>query len=98
MKLDGFATLSLAKLQLLKGRYRGLAHEDEMAELLSHCLFGLNPRPPPKCPRRTRGDFCTEAVVFTGTEVGDFMELALVFATVAATLGLMVVFGAWWYR
>jgi hypothetical protein len=36
--------------------------------------------------------------VFTGTEVGDFMELALVFATVAATLGLMVVFGAWWYR
>jgi len=26
------------------------------------------------------------------------MELALVFATVAATLGLMVVFGAWWYR
>src|SRR5262245_35749439 len=28
MKLDGFATLYLDKLQALKSRYRGLAHED----------------------------------------------------------------------
>ena len=31
MKLDGFATLYLDKLNALKSRYRGLAHEDEMA-------------------------------------------------------------------
>src|SRR5262245_18776137 len=44
LKLDGFATLYLERLQALKGRYRGLAHEDEMVPLLAHCTFGLNPR------------------------------------------------------
>src|SRR5262245_28249644 len=34
MTLDGFATLYVTKLQALKARYRGLDHEDEMADLL----------------------------------------------------------------
>ena len=44
MKLDGFATLYLDKLNDLKARFRGLAHEDEMVDLFSHCTFNLNPR------------------------------------------------------
>lgn len=44
MKLDGFATLYLTRLQALKGRYRGREHEDEMVPLLAHCTFDLNPR------------------------------------------------------
>ena len=30
IRIDGFATLYMDKLQALKGLYRGLAHEDEM--------------------------------------------------------------------
>lgn len=41
----GFATLDLARLLRLEARYRGLAHEDEMVELLAHCAFGASPRP-----------------------------------------------------
>lgn len=44
MKLDGFSTLYLDKLQALKGLYRGHAHEDEMVGYLPHCTFNLNPR------------------------------------------------------
>ena len=44
MSLDGFATLYLQKLEALKGRYRGLAHEDEMVGYLPHCTFNLNVR------------------------------------------------------
>jgi rhamnulose-1-phosphate aldolase/alcohol dehydrogenase len=44
MKLDGFATLYLDKLEGLKKLYRGLAHEDEMVGYLAHCTFALNPR------------------------------------------------------
>lgn len=44
MQLDGFATLDLAKLHLLEGRYRGLEHEDEMVAYLPHCTFNLNAR------------------------------------------------------
>lgn len=44
MKLDGFATLYLEKLESLKGRYRGLEHEDEMVAYLPHCTFNLNAR------------------------------------------------------
>lgn len=44
MKLDGFATLYLDRLERLTGLYRGLAHEDEMADMLPHCTFNLNPR------------------------------------------------------
>ncbi|TFW30174.1 bifunctional rhamnulose-1-phosphate aldolase/short-chain dehydrogenase [Duganella callida] len=44
IKLDGFSTLYMDKLQALKSRYRGLAHEDEMVAYLPHCTFNLNPR------------------------------------------------------
>ncbi len=44
MKLDGFATLYLDKLEGLKRLYRGLADEDEMVDYLPHCTFNLNPR------------------------------------------------------
>ncbi len=44
MKLDGFATLYMDKLDGLKKLYRGLEHEDEMVGYLPHCTFNLNPR------------------------------------------------------
>lgn len=44
IKLEGFSTLYMDKLQALKKRYRGLAHEDEMVDYLPHCTFNLNPR------------------------------------------------------
>lgn len=44
MKLDGFSTLYMDKLNSLKGLYRGLAHEDEMVAYLPHCTFNLNAR------------------------------------------------------
>jgi len=44
MKLDGFATLYMSKLEQLKQIYRGLEHEDEMVGYLPHCTFNLNPR------------------------------------------------------
>ena len=44
MKLDGFSTLYLDKLNSLKGLYKGLATEDDMVGLFSHCTFNLNPR------------------------------------------------------
>ena len=44
MKLDGFSTLYLDKLESLRDRYRGLEHEDEMVGYLPHCTFNLNTR------------------------------------------------------
>ncbi len=44
MKLDGFATLYMDKLNALKGLYRGVEHEDEMVGYLPHCTFNLNAR------------------------------------------------------
>ncbi|MGN6548315.1 MAG: bifunctional rhamnulose-1-phosphate aldolase/short-chain dehydrogenase [Pararhizobium sp.] len=44
IRMDGFATLYMDKLQALKGLYRGVAHEDEMVGYLPHCTFDLNPR------------------------------------------------------
>jgi rhamnulose-1-phosphate aldolase/alcohol dehydrogenase len=44
IKLDGFATLYMEKLQALKKLYRGVEHEDEMVGYLPHCTFNLNPR------------------------------------------------------
>jgi rhamnulose-1-phosphate aldolase/alcohol dehydrogenase len=44
IRLDGFATLYLDKLERLKRLYRGIAHEDEMVGYLPHCTFDLNPR------------------------------------------------------
>ncbi|HET6385820.1 MAG TPA: bifunctional rhamnulose-1-phosphate aldolase/short-chain dehydrogenase [Armatimonadota bacterium] len=44
IRRDGFATLYLDRLQALKQRYRGVDHEDEMAELYSLCAFGGSTR------------------------------------------------------
>ena len=44
MKLDGFSTLYLDKLNALQKIYRGPEHEDEMVGYLPHCTFNLNPR------------------------------------------------------
>ena len=44
IKMDGFATLYMEKLEALKGLYRGVAFEDEMVGYLPHCTFNLNPR------------------------------------------------------
>ena len=44
MRLDGFATLYMDKLQALRGLYRGVAFEDEMVGFLPHCTFNLNTR------------------------------------------------------
>jgi rhamnulose-1-phosphate aldolase/alcohol dehydrogenase len=43
-RLDGFATLYMAKLLELERKYRGREHEDEMPALYAHCTFNLNPR------------------------------------------------------
>lgn len=44
IKLDGFATLYLEKLEALKGPYKGVEDEDRMVGFLPHCTFNLNPR------------------------------------------------------
>src|SRR5690606_20192218 len=44
IRMDGFATLYMDKLDALKGLYRGVEHEDEMVAYLPHCTFNLNPR------------------------------------------------------
>ena len=44
MKLDGFSTLYMSRLEGLKKLYRGVEHEDEMVGYLPHCTFNLNPR------------------------------------------------------
>ncbi len=44
IKMDGFSTLYMDKLNALRALYRGLEHEDEMVGYLPHCTFNLNPR------------------------------------------------------
>ncbi|SFP42086.1 bifunctional rhamnulose-1-phosphate aldolase/short-chain dehydrogenase [Tranquillimonas alkanivorans] len=44
IRMDGFATLYMDKLEALKGLYRGPEHEDEMVGYLPHCTFNLNTR------------------------------------------------------
>jgi rhamnulose-1-phosphate aldolase/alcohol dehydrogenase len=46
MKLDGFATLYMDKLESLKELYKSLDQEDAMVHALNHCIFNLNPRAP----------------------------------------------------
>jgi rhamnose utilization protein RhaD (predicted bifunctional aldolase and dehydrogenase) len=46
MKLDGFATLYMDRLESLKGIYKSLDQEDAMVHALNHCIFNLNPRAP----------------------------------------------------
>ncbi len=44
IKMDGFATLYMDKLNDLKSLYRGVEFEDEMVAYLPHCTFNLNSR------------------------------------------------------
>ncbi|MGV8937262.1 MAG: bifunctional rhamnulose-1-phosphate aldolase/short-chain dehydrogenase [Allorhizobium sp.] len=44
IKLDGFSTLYMDKLQALKTLYKGVEDEDRMVGFLPHCTFNLNPR------------------------------------------------------
>ncbi|MBA8879341.1 bifunctional rhamnulose-1-phosphate aldolase/short-chain dehydrogenase [Phyllobacterium myrsinacearum] len=44
IKLDGFATLYMQKLESLKSIYRGVEDEDRMVGFLPHCTFNLNGR------------------------------------------------------
>jgi rhamnulose-1-phosphate aldolase/alcohol dehydrogenase len=44
IKLDGFATLYMDKLEALKCLYQGVHDEDRMVGFLPHCTFNLNPR------------------------------------------------------
>ncbi len=46
MKLDGFATLYMDKLNSLKSLYKSIDQEDAMVHALNHCTFNLNPRAP----------------------------------------------------
>ena len=46
MKLDGFATVYMDKLLILRGHYKSLDQEDAMVAALDHCIFNLNPRAP----------------------------------------------------
>ena len=46
MKLDGFSTLYMDKLESLKQLYKGLDQEDAMVVALNHCIFNLNSRAP----------------------------------------------------
>lgn len=44
IKLDGFASLYMEKLQSLKSIYKGVDDEDRMVGFLPHCTFNLNSR------------------------------------------------------
>ncbi|EJN06296.1 bifunctional rhamnulose-1-phosphate aldolase/short-chain dehydrogenase [Phyllobacterium sp. YR531] len=44
IKLDGFATLYMEKLNSLKSIYKGIYDEDRMVGFLPHCTFNLNGR------------------------------------------------------
>lgn len=44
IKMDGFATLYMDKLNSLRDIYRGVDYEDEMVGYLPHCTYNLNPR------------------------------------------------------
>ena len=46
MKLDGFSTLYMDKLESLKRLYKALDQEDTMVAVLNHCIFNLNSRAP----------------------------------------------------
>jgi rhamnulose-1-phosphate aldolase/alcohol dehydrogenase len=70
MKMDGFSSLYVEKLEALKGLYRGHAHEDEMPALFPHCFFNLNPRAtsidtPPHCfiPHRHVDHMHSDAII-----------------------------------
>src|SRR5258708_39143130 len=46
LKKNGLAALYVDRLRNLKNIYRGIKHEDEMAELFNHCIYDLNSKAP----------------------------------------------------
>ena len=46
LKKSGLAALYVDRLRSLKNIYRGIDHEDEMAELFNHCIYDLNSKAP----------------------------------------------------
>ena len=46
LKKNGLAALYLDRLHRLEKIYRGIGHEDEMVELLNHCIYDLNSKAP----------------------------------------------------
>ena len=46
MKRNGLVALYVDRLRALKNVYRGLEHEDEMVELLNHCIYDLDSKAP----------------------------------------------------
>jgi rhamnulose-1-phosphate aldolase/alcohol dehydrogenase len=46
LKRSGLAALYVDRLRGLKNIYRGIQFEDEMVELLNHCIFDLNSKAP----------------------------------------------------
>lgn len=44
IRLDGFATLDMARFRSIRDGYTGPAMEDDAVALYPHCTFGLNPR------------------------------------------------------
>jgi rhamnulose-1-phosphate aldolase/alcohol dehydrogenase len=46
MKRNGLAALYVDRLRALKNVYRGLQYEDEMVELLNHCIYDLDSKAP----------------------------------------------------
>jgi rhamnulose-1-phosphate aldolase/alcohol dehydrogenase len=44
IRLDGFSTLYMDRLLLLRELYKGPEHEDAVVDLYPHCTFNLNPR------------------------------------------------------
>ena len=46
MKRNGLVALYVDRLRALKNVYRGLQYEDEMVELLNHCIYDLDSKAP----------------------------------------------------
>ena len=88
MKMDGFSTLYMDKLQALKAMYRGVAHEDDMVGYLPHCTFNLNPRAASidtalhaYVPRRHVDHVHSDAIIALAASVNSQALTAEVFGT-----------------
>ena len=46
LKRNGLSALYVDRLRSLENRYRGKEYEDEMVELLQHCIYDLKSKPP----------------------------------------------------
>lgn len=88
IRMDGFSTLYMDKLQALKTMYRGVAHEDEMVGYLPHCTFNLNPRAASidtplhaYVPRRHVDHVHSDAIIAIAASVNSKELTAQVFGT-----------------